>query len=82
MPIRGISENPIFRGSFNIFFGDGGLLGDVKCEFSDKNDIARITEMNKGDIVNVSGVIKDHALGVIELKECSTSASQMTEYEP
>ena len=76
MPIRGISENPIFRGSFNIFFGDGGLLGDVKCEFSDKNDIARITEMNKGDIVNVSGVIKDHALGVIELKECSISASQ------
>lgn len=76
MPIRGISENPIFRGSFNIFFGDGGLLGDVKCEFSDKNDIARITEMNKGDIVNVRGVIKDHALGVIELKECSISASQ------
>ena len=64
MPIRGISENPIFRGSFNIFFGDGGLLGDVKCEFSDKNDIARITEMNKGDIVNISGVIKDLLLGL------------------
>jgi hypothetical protein len=76
MPIRGISENPIFRGSFNIFFGDGGLLGDVKCEFSDKNDIARITEMNKGDIVNVIGVVKDHTLGSIELKECSISASQ------
>jgi hypothetical protein len=75
MPITRISENPIFRGSFDVFFGGDGLLGDVKCEFSDKNDVARITEMNKGDIVNVIGVIKDHSFGVIELKECSISAA-------
>ena len=75
MPITRISENPIFRGSFDVFFGGGGLLGDVKCEFSDKNDVARITEMNKGDIVNVIGVIKDHSFGVIELKECSISTA-------
>ena len=81
MPIRGISENPIFRGSFNIFFGDGGLLGDVKCELSDKNDIARITEMNKGDIVNVSGVIKDHAWGC-RAKRMLNIRISMTEYEP
>jgi len=76
MPIARVSENVIFRGSFNVFLGPGGLLGDVQCEVSNKNDVARITEMNMGDIVTVSGVIKDHTLGVIELKDCSISASQ------
>ena len=33
MPVAKIVENPISRGTFAVYFGEGG--GDVECEFSD-----------------------------------------------
>jgi hypothetical protein len=76
MPLGDITESIMSKGSFHVSFGGNTLGGDVQCKFSDQSDIARITEMNKGDIVNISGVIEDHTFGTIELEECSISASQ------
>jgi hypothetical protein len=76
MPLGDITENLMFKGSFNVSFGGNTWGGDVQCKFSDQSDVARITEMNKGDIVKIRGVIEDHSFGTIDLEECSISASQ------
>jgi hypothetical protein len=70
LPIVNIVENPIFRGRYSVYFGNNGLLGDVRCEFSNKSDIADIAEVNKGDIVSVSGIVEDHTFGAIDLTSC------------
>jgi hypothetical protein len=75
-PLGDITENLMFKGSFNVSFGGNSWGGDVQCKFSDQSDVARITEMNKGDIVKIRGVIEDHSFGTIDLEDCSISASQ------
>ena len=76
MPLGDITENPMFKGSFHVSLGGNTWGGDVQCKFSDQSDVARITEMNKGDIVNIRGIIEDHSFGTIDLQECAISASQ------
>jgi hypothetical protein len=76
MPLGDITESLMSKGSFHVSFGGNTWGGDVQCKFSDQSDVARITEMNKGDIVNIRGVIEDHSFGSIDLEDCSISASQ------
>ena len=72
LPLGSITEF-MSKGSFHVDFGGNGWGGDVRCKFSDQSDVAKITEMNKGDMVNIRGVIDDHSFGTIDLRECSVN---------
>jgi hypothetical protein len=75
MVVHGVTENPIYRGTYMLDLGDGWLNGDIECRFSDKETIDKITDLNKGDQVLIDGIVKDHVFGSILLENCTISTN-------
>jgi hypothetical protein len=73
MPVAKIIESPIFRGTFSVYFGENEVNAEVECEFSDPGDVAQVSDLNKGEVLNVIGTVKDHYFGAVTLKDCSIS---------
>jgi hypothetical protein len=55
-----------------LFLGEGGIGGDVRCMFpgSDNAMTARVAKMHKGDIMTVTGTIEGHS-HAINLDNCT-----------
>jgi hypothetical protein len=64
---RGASENPFWKGHYNVSFGESGR---VYCWVSDAETLATIADWHKGRRVVVRGTIKNTTLGNLELTGC------------
>ena len=67
---RTVRESIFDDGEYTVEFGTGGFTSDIDCKISDPSVIDRIVEWNKGDMVTVSGVVRDSLMGSIQLSEC------------
>lgn len=76
LPFHGTVENMFSKGTFNVYFGEGGVFGtgDVTCVTSAPDDIRQVADFNKGDNIAISGTIKDHIMGAILLDSCTVDA--------
>jgi hypothetical protein len=56
--------------SFNVSFKEegGGLFSGVSC--GDVAETPLLLSLNRGDKVHVSGVVADHSVGSVDLKDC------------
>lgn len=70
LPFERMTENPFMRGRYTITFGKGAFMGDISCNLSDKKLIDRATNYNKGEIIGLRGIVEDHVMGSVVLKEC------------
>lgn len=68
--LHNVTENPFLRGSYMVGFGENGFFADVSCEVTDRRLVAMVTDLNKGDYVEVSGNIRDHVMGSVILESC------------
>lgn len=68
---RTVRESMFNDGEYTVEFGNGGFTSDVDCKVSDPSVIDKIVEWNKGDVINVSGVVADSLMGSIQLSGCS-----------
>ena len=65
----GASESIFSKGRFMGKFSVGGR--EINCWFEAKTDIDRLVDLNRGDQVQLSGLIVDVTMGDMELKPCS-----------
>lgn len=75
MPLHGVVRNWLDKSTFDVTFGQS-MLGDIHCSINDTATINFVTDKNKGDMLKVSGTIKDHTLGVVQLDDCKIAASE------
>lgn len=74
LPIHKVTEHVIERGTYVVGFGNGGsFFSDVSCWVKDQNLLRMVTDLNKGDLVEVSGSVTDHFMGSVTLDSCSIS---------
>ena len=68
--------NIFSNNSFNVSFKekDGGLFSGVQC--SGITETPFLLDLNKGDKIHVSGVVADHSMGSVDLKDCEFSVGQ------
>ena len=64
----------LFGNGYRVSFGNVGFSGGVDCIISDQTMLDTIVEWNKGQRVNVYGIIKDVTVGDLQLKQCKVSA--------
>lgn len=72
MTMAAVTENIIFKGTYDVTFGKS-TWGDIRCNISDPKQIDYIINKNKGDLIHVNGVIDDHLLGAVVLRNCALS---------
>jgi hypothetical protein len=68
---RTVRESIFGDGEYTVEFGTGGFTSDLDCKVSDPAVLDTIIDWNKGDMITVSGVVKDSMMGSIQLGECS-----------
>jgi tRNA_anti-like len=73
LPIHQVSESGTSSAVLVISLGTGTPAGDVTCTVSGDDNIRAATELHKGQLVHVAGIIDDHSSGSIDLRECQIS---------
>ena len=67
-------SSQLFGNGYRVSFGKGGFSGGVDCIISDQTMLDTIVEWNRGQRVNVYGVVKDVTVGDLQLKQCKVTA--------
>lgn len=73
MTFADIKEDVFSRGTYNVFLKtphSAAFLGDVECHVADENGIQFVTDLDKGQVTPVDGVVSDHEFGAIVLSDC------------
>jgi hypothetical protein len=73
VPFKAARENIFLKGHFNVSFGGETFAADVDCTVSDRTTINMIVDWNRGDMIGVTGIVKDHTMGTANLERCSFS---------
>jgi hypothetical protein len=61
---------------YRVSFGNGSFMGGVDCVVTEQAVLDEIVEWNKGQRVNVSGIIKTVSVGTLQLKDCTITAKK------
>jgi hypothetical protein len=69
LPFRSATESTFIKGSYLVGFGKG-FTGDVNCTVKSPLLISTIANWNKGDQIQIDGIVKDVTLGTVNLDEC------------
>jgi hypothetical protein len=69
MPLHSVTEHIIGRDTYSVDFGKG-WPSDLDCPTIDENTTAFVINKNKGDILQVRGIIKDHTFAAVQLSNC------------
>jgi len=64
----------LFGGGYRVNIGNGGIGGNVDCTVTDQTLLDKIVEWNKGQRIQVSGIIDDVTFGDLQLKQCKIEA--------
>ena len=69
MPLHRVTEHFLSRDTYSVSFGKG-WPSDVDCPTIEEKTIELVMNKNKGDILQVRGIIDDHTFGAVQLKNC------------
>lgn len=71
LPFRDITEAPLTPGKFSVALSrTGGFAAEVRCEITDVEDAAAARALSQGDEVDVRGLVEDHRIGTLVLRDC------------
>jgi tetratricopeptide (TPR) repeat protein len=69
MKLHRVKKHIFSRETYSVAFGKA-WSSDVGCEMIDEKTTELVINKNKGDVLQVKGIIQDHTFGAVQLTNC------------